>query len=135
MKTPTFLREELKKQMSSKTDEELYGILHAHSKDYTTDALEVAEEEFRRRNLDTIGLNELSAVAGERQQREQAGLGWPLRILSFFISTLALGIPVLLAHRHFVEQGATRKARQWGRWALFGFVFYLTLFIAGLLLR
>lgn len=26
-----------------------------------------------------------------------------------------LGIPVLLAHRYYVEHGARRKARDWGR--------------------
>ena len=55
-----------------------------------------------------------------------------LRVVAFFTSTVGLGIPAILAHRHYVELGARGKARDWGRWALFGFVFYFAL---GILFR
>jgi len=70
-------------------------------------------------------LTSVSSVVEAQKRLEEAPLEWPLRILAFFVSTVLLGIPVLLAHRHCVEKGAKRKARQWGRWALAGFVFYV----------
>ena len=119
--------EDLKRAMSNKTDEELHDILYAHSGDYTADAVEIAKEEFRCRKLDAPTLRSFGAAVEEQRRREEASLEWPLRIVAFFFSTLFFGIPVILAHRHFVEQGARHKAREWGRWGLFGFVFYFTL--------
>jgi hypothetical protein len=113
--------------MANKTDEELYDILYVHSGDYTTDALESAREEFVGRKLDASTLGGLCTTTEVLLQREAEPLGWPLRMVAFFFSTLFFGIPVLLAHRHYVEQGAKRKAREWGRWGLIGFAFYVTL--------
>jgi len=116
--------DDLKKVMANKTDEELYDVLHGHLQDYTPDALTAVRDEFASRNLPIPSLTHLSAAVEDRKRVEEAPLEWHLRILAFFVSTVFLGIPVLLAHRHYVERGARRKARDWGRWALFGFVFY-----------
>lgn len=110
--------------MANKTDEALYDVLHGHPDDYTADAIEAAKQEFASRNLTAPTLSTLGSVVEGQKQVEDAPLEWPLRILAFFISTLFLGIPVLLAHRHYVEKGARRKAREWARWGLFGFLFY-----------
>jgi hypothetical protein len=122
--------DDLKKVMSNKTDEQLYDVLHGHPEDYTSDALEAAKQEFVSRNLSAPILTSLSTAVEGQKRAEEAPLGWSLRILAFFTSTVFLGIPVLLAHRHYVEKGARRKARDWGRWALFGFLFY---FVASVL--
>lgn len=119
----------LRQTMSTKSDEELHDILYGHPGDYTTDAIEMAKEEFLSRNLDAPTLSSLGVSVKERLRLEEAPLGWPLRIVAFFFSTLFFGIPVILAHRHFVEQGERRKAREWGRWGLFGFIFYLVVFV------
>jgi hypothetical protein len=116
--------DDLKKVMANKTDEELYDVLHGHPDDYTADAVEVAKQEFAVRNLTAPTLNILSTAVEGQKRIEEAPLEWHLRIVAFFISTVALGIPVILAHRHYVEKGARRKAREWARWGLFGFLFY-----------
>ncbi len=116
---------DLKRVMANKTDEELYDLLYGHSNDYTTNAIEMAKMEFNSRNLDGPTLSTLSAAVQEQKQVEQAPLEWSYKILAFFVSTLALGIPVILAHRHYVEKGARHKAREWARWACFGFIFYV----------
>jgi hypothetical protein len=108
---------------SNKTDEELYDILYIHSEDYTHDAIEAAGEEFRRRKLDAPTPNIVAAV----REKEESHLSWPLRILAFFVSSAIFFIPLLLAHRHFVEKGERRKASEWARWAIYGFVFYCVL--------
>jgi hypothetical protein len=110
--------DDLKKVMANKTDEELYDVLHGHPDDYTADAVEAAKQEFASRNLNAPTLSTLGSVVEGQKQVEEAPLEWPLRIIAFFVSTLALGIPVLLAHRHYVEKGARRKAREWARWGI-----------------
>ena len=57
--------EDLKLAMSNKSNEELYDILYAHSEDYTTDALEIAKEEFLGRKLDAPTLRSLSTAVGD----------------------------------------------------------------------
>ena len=121
--------DDLMRAMSSKTDEELYDVLHGHPDHYTPDALEIAKQEFNSRNLAAPTLTSLSAAVDGQKRTEETPLEWPLRILAFFISTVFLFIPVILAHRHYVDSGARRKAREWGRWALFGFLFYFVAFV------
>lgn len=119
--------EDLKRVMANKSDEELYDVLYGHSGDYTPDAVEIAKLEFSSRHLDEPVLKTISTAVEGRKQVEEASLEWPYRMLAFFVSTALLGIPVLLAHRHYVEKGARRKAREWARWAIYGFIFYVVL--------
>ena len=121
--------EELKQAILSKTNEELHDVLYVHSRDYTPEALEIAKKEFLARGVDADNLTQLSSAADVRQRhvqvQEQAPLEGYLKVVAFFFSPLFLGLPMLLAFRHYAERGARRKAREWGRWAIGGFVFYL----------
>src|ERR1035437_9968351 len=93
--------EDLRESMSSKGDEELYDILSGHSQDYTADTVEAARLEFGRRALDVPTLDAIAATVGRAREREDAQLGWGLRIVAFFVSSAIVFIPVILAHRHF----------------------------------
>ena len=119
--------EKLLELMPGKTDEELYDILHVHPHDYTSETIEAARREFDYRQLDAPRLSNVAAAVEKVREKEDARLSWPLRMLAFFVSTAILFIPVLLAHRHFVEKGEKRKAREWARWAFYGFLFYCVL--------
>jgi hypothetical protein len=119
--------EKLLEMMSGKTDEELYDILQVHSLDYTPETIEAAREEFGHRQLDAPMLSSVAAAVDKAREKEDAHLSWPLRILAFFVSTAICFIPVLLAHRHFVEKGKKCKAREWAKWAFYGFLFYCVL--------
>jgi predicted cobalt transporter CbtA len=127
--------DDLKRVMANKKDEELYDVLHGHPDDFTADAIEAAKEEFTSRDLTAPMLSNLSTAVEAQKRVEDAPLEWPLRILAFFISIVALGIPVLLAHRHYVEKGARRKAREWALWGLFGFFFYFVASVLGFMPR
>jgi hypothetical protein len=121
--------EDLKRVMANKTDEELYDVLYGHPGDYTPDAVEAAKLEFGSRNVDVPTLSTLESDVEVRKQVEEAPLGWGYRIIAFFISTIFFGVPVILAHRRYVEKGARRKAREWARWGLFGFFFYFAMLV------
>jgi hypothetical protein len=99
--------------------------LHGHPDDYTADAIEAAKQEFASRNPAAPMLSNLSTAVEAQKRVEETPWRWPLRVVAFIISTMGLGIPVLLARRHYVEKGARRKAREWARWGLFGFLFYI----------
>lgn len=124
--------ENLKDIMGGKTDEELYDILFSHSQDYTQAAVEAARVEFSHRQLDAPTLSSIEEIVEKVRENEEAPLSWSLRILAFFVSSAFVFIPVILAHRHFVEKGEKRKASDWAKWATYGFVFYCVL---GLLIR
>ena len=121
---------DLKRLMANKTDEELYDVVYGHSSEYTPDAIAAAHLEFSSRKLDAPTVSTIDRAVTASKQVEEAPLAWGYRILAFFVSTIVLGIPVILAHRHFVERGARWKAREWARWALLGFFFYLAVSIA-----
>src|ERR1017187_5455709 len=55
--------EDLRQTIRAKTDEELYLLLRVHSQNYTLQALTVASEEFRRRQLDEPTMSRIMAVA------------------------------------------------------------------------
>ena len=127
--------DDLKRAMATKTDEELYDLLNGHPNDYTADAIDAAKWEFASRKFAVPVLSTLSIAVEAQKRVEEAPLEWPLRILAFFISTVALGIPVIVAHRHYVEKGARRKAHEWARWGLFGFLFYFAVSILRFMLH
>lgn len=60
----------------------------------------------------------------EEWRREQAHLGWPLRTVAFFATTIGFGIPAMMAYRRFVDEGYRRKAHEWIEWGFFSFVFH-----------
>lgn len=113
--------------MSSKTDEELYDILFIHSQDYTRDATESAGAEFRRRNSETPPPSSVAADVEKVRAREEAHLSRTHKAVAFVFSTVFVGVPVFLAHRHFVEKGEKTKAREWVKWAWIGCLFYIVL--------
>lgn len=57
--------------MRAKTGEELYLLLRVHSRDYTLQALTVADEEFRRRRLDESAMSRIMASAEKALGREE----------------------------------------------------------------
>jgi hypothetical protein len=118
------LRQKLKQTIASKSDGELYDITCIHSDDYGAAAVEIANEELRRRSLDNPLLSRLANASEEEWRREQAHLGWPLSTVAFFITTVGIGIPAMIAYRRFVNEGYRRKAHEWIEWSFIGFVFY-----------
>jgi hypothetical protein len=72
-------------------------------------------------------VSSLSTAVEEQKQREEAPLEWGYRILAFFISTIFFWIPVILAHRYYVEKGADARHAIGGRWAIYGLLFYVAL--------
>jgi hypothetical protein len=130
LNTAAHLRQKLEQTIAGKSDGELYDIAFIHSDDYGAPAVEIAKEEVRRRSLDNPLLSRLAIAFDEELKREQARLGWPLRTVAFFITTMGLGIPAMIAYRRFVNEGYRRKAHEWIEWGFFGFVFYATLLCA-----
>ena len=60
--------EDLLETMRSKTDEELYLLLHVHSQDYTPEAVKAASEEFSNRQPDGATMNRIRMVAVDEKR-------------------------------------------------------------------
>lgn len=107
--------------------------------EHRPEAAENTKPEYAFRGQSGHTLSALSAAFEAQRRAEQQAtespLEWPLRIVAFFTSTVLLGIPVLLARRHYLGRGAGRKAREWARWGLFGFAFYVAVSVLILMLR
>jgi hypothetical protein len=89
--------EELKQAILSKTNEELYDVLHVHSTDYTPEALEIAKREFLARGMDADTLTQLSSAADVLQRHKQAREpNSVIRILRGFAAFLANALAVLV---------------------------------------
>lgn len=94
---------DLARTIRSKTDEELYRILHVHSQDYTLTALSQASVEFKRRKLDEatmrraeaapekeLATTDLSHVGSERKPLSSTGetaLGWGCLVLLWLVGS------------------------------------------------
>ena len=63
--------------MRAKTDEELYLLLRVHSQEYTLEALTIANEEFRRRQLDESTINRIMAAAEKTLEEKDGKVGQP----------------------------------------------------------
>ena len=50
---------ELKENICSMSDQELFDIVHANAQDYTIDAIEIAKEEIKKRDLKPEQIEEI----------------------------------------------------------------------------
>lgn len=68
--------EDLKRVMRNKTDEDLYRILYLHELEYTHEAIRIANEEFRSRNLDAATVGRIAAsTRGLAEKGKEMGGG------------------------------------------------------------
>ena len=81
-------------QLPLKTDAELYDM-QAHEDDYLPEAIAAAKGELARRNLAPARAAELEAEVQTRktgaEAKAQERLGWPMRILIFFLCSGLFG--------------------------------------------
>jgi hypothetical protein len=136
MKDSSPSKEELSKKISIQTDEELFDMLYLHREDWTDLALEIASEDWKKRDLNPTRIEELRITANKRKQEEDEKadepLSWPLRI---FYVILTLGIwswivlPVI-AEVRYRNRGYSRKYREF--WICMGATILVCLIVLGL---
>lgn len=82
--------EDLADQMRGRSDEELHEMLHLHRDDWTSEALDAAEREFRKREVNPTRLVELRANTEATRRHEEVAasqpLSFPLKLLFFLIN-------------------------------------------------
>jgi hypothetical protein len=124
------MNEELERQMRSRSDDQLYEMLYIHREDWTPEALEVADQEWKSRNLDAGKLKEVQAIAVETEREKAAIADEPLSLpqkVTFFLFNYAfcLGVvQIVTADVVFKSRGYDRKFRDCLWWMLYGWLFY-----------
>ena len=118
-------------------------MLHLHRDDWTSEALDAAEREFRKREVNPTRLVELRANTEATRRHEEVAasqpLSLPLKLLFFLINPSTFcGLFVLIpvAEIAFNNRGYKTKYRQAWKCMGFGFLLYMLTFLAlGLLSR
>lgn len=115
--------------MSKKSDAELFKIVIAPANNYQAAAYEAAKKEFAKRNL---AEDQFDVIKQEIEQEgkikndkanEPLEIGW--KILTFIFP----GFIQILFSGGFRINGYDRKAREFARWTIYGFGFYIGLII------
>jgi hypothetical protein len=120
--------------MAQRTDAELVAILGSQEGDYQPAAVEAAQRVFNSRKLSA---EKVSAIKVDLQQQKELAdlkanepLKFRYKIFAFFFPGAANFFVSGIAF----SEGYDRKAREWGRATLYGFVFYGSiLFLTGIL--
>ena len=149
--------------MSKRSDKELADILTTKRDDYEAEAINAAQVEFDKRNLDVnnfVTVAEMKAVekAKEPIPKHEQKFNWLHKFLTFFslgyihyfwdlTSKYILEIPILeilglpltiiaqvLLFKEFKKKGYDRLALDLKNWALNGWIFYVGLAVLGYLL-
>jgi hypothetical protein len=118
-------RDELQQSMAGKLDSELHEMLYVNSDDYTAEALEVAREEFQKRNLDPPSVQVLELASEKRRCAKEARLSLSMRLVAFVTSAIFFGIPAASFYFYYVRRGEKRKAADWATWGWSGFASFL----------
>ena len=111
--------------MAQRTDAELIKILNEQRNDYQPEAVEAAELELKKRNLndDQIKIALLEVEIKNKQELDKAnqklGSGW--KTIAFIFP----GLLLIIFSGTFKADGYNRKARELTKWTLFGFGFYI----------
>jgi hypothetical protein len=113
------MRTPLEAAMARATDEALYEILHLNRAEYSAEAIAVAEEELRRRNLTSEQTEEFRIGIERRLARAEEPLSPAGKILLFLCGLTCFGIPLAIVVG-FAFRGADRKYREGWRCIRYG---------------
>ncbi|HTE00508.1 MAG TPA: hypothetical protein VK668_14540 [Mucilaginibacter sp.] len=115
--------------MGKQTNAALIKILKSEPGDYQPAALEAAQNEFNHRNLSEEKITAVKQAIEQEKQLEEnkanesLGIGW--KILTFIIPAIF----TLILGGTLKADGYTRKYKELVRWTLYGFGFYVGLFV------
>jgi hypothetical protein len=126
--------DDLERSIAARSDEELYEMLIAHREDWTPEALGLAEQEWKRRDLAPDKLDEIRHSQEIKVREKEGRAHLPLSArqkLLFFIFNFAfsLGIvQIIIANLVFRSRGYEKKFVDSIIWMVYGFIAFLAAF-------
>jgi hypothetical protein len=138
------MREDLIREMSRRTDEELFEMLQIHREDWRPEALEIAETEWKRRAISPERIDEIRQAIIEKYHEEKVLAEQSLSWLAGFIFLIGpllcfLGFPqIIAAYYLYHRNGADQKYKD--AWKLMSYGYTLLLipivfYVCNLLLK
>ncbi|MFN8281782.1 MAG: hypothetical protein U0U67_01105 [Chitinophagales bacterium] len=115
--------------MSKRTDAELVKIVTGPIDDYEPSAFEAAKKEFEKRNLSLETLETVKEDLKQIQQIEEDKADEPLATHWKVLTFIFPGLIQLMFAGTFKADGYDRKAKEFSKWTIYGFGFYVALVI------
>jgi hypothetical protein len=112
----------------------LLEIITIKSNEYQPEAISAAQAEIEKRNLSVekteSAQKEVTKKEKLRIYNKNVPLGIGRKIITFFFP----GIPNILIARTLKAEGFDRKWKEGWRWTIYGVLFYISLFIVGVMI-
>ncbi len=116
---------DFKNEMANRTDEELIGILTVSRKDYLPEALEAAEIEFNKRNIQKERITALTEKVGQDEEIRTQRSNEPLNVLIKIGTFLFPMLLTIILSGLYKSKGYDRKASELVTWTILGICFYI----------
>jgi hypothetical protein len=118
---------DFEKSMQQTSDEELIRIITVNRGQYTPEAVTAADNEFKKRRLAVEMFDELKTTYEEEQAIAEEKANMPLEPVMKVIAFLFAAVIFWFVGRLYAVDGYERKATEFRKWALFGFLFYVVI--------
>jgi hypothetical protein len=123
------MENEFDEVMRKRTDADLIKIINGPPDDYQPVALEAAKREFDRRSLSETQIAAVKEDIVHEQAVDEAKANAPLSVAPKIFAFILPGILLFMIAGTFKADGYDRKAKELGRWTLYGFVFYFGIIV------
>jgi hypothetical protein len=120
------MQDELQRSILARSDAELYEMLYVHREDWRSEALELAEEEWKRRNLNIVRQIDAKSIVARKENENKSLQEEPLsflqKVLFFFFNYIfCFGVvQFIIADIVFNMRGYSRKYRDSFIWMAYG---------------
>jgi hypothetical protein len=129
------MRAELIQQMGRRTDEELFEMIFLHRDDWTPEAIDAAQSEWKNRALPREKIEKLWQTCSQKAQTEKAiaeqPLSWLVGVFFFLLGPIfcVFGLPQIVAAEVLYHQkGADQKYKD--AWKFMGYGYAILIFCA-----
>lgn len=117
------------KMISEKSDEELVVMLTSERKDYRQEVIDIAEQEFKKRDISEDIINNERLKAERKKIELSAKAEEPLDPGLKAFAFIFPGIILFMFSKKYEVEGYHRKAKELSRFTIYGFCFYIGLAI------
>lgn len=117
------------KMIAEKSDEELVVMLTSERNDYRQEVIEIAEQEFKNRDIPEEIIHEQNLKAEQKKIKLSIKAEEPLDPGLKAFAFIFPGIMLFMFSKKYEVEGYHRKAKELSKYTIYGFCFYFGLVI------